>query len=585
MTYRRGVFKHIQENIHYKLFLAIVFVMITLLVFAVTISYYFSINENYQEMMTTNESSMTMAKTYIHEKIDYYDELIYSVLFDENFINSIDESEEESINFSSKTYIEDRLRILFNSNPDNIEKIQVYTRWDDRLVTLTGHQLLVSHDHSEWLIEKYDGRFLLEANDESFTLKRFINDFDKRDRIGGISISIKWKELKSAFEMLKVKDDHVFFLVDQSGKIIHSPYTDQSLSKEIFNYMKNTVIYNDFFIELDDYYVFTESIHEELYMVKFISKQSVFSSGHSIIKVGILIGVIAIIILLMFTLFFYWKVTKPIKKLACEMEKVIVDNFQTSIKINSHRSDEIGVLQKKYVEMVKKIRELIETEYMHELERRNAQFQALQHKINPHFLHNSLQVIGHHSLLSDGDKVYKMINSLGNIFRYTLRANKDISKIYEEVDYLKEYLYIQKQRFGEQLEVDIYVDDEIRQATVPILTLQPIVENSFSHGFMSDKQKWVIHMSLEKVLDEIEIRIHDNGVGIDSLVLDKLNQNFQEQPRDLSFKSKNIGLQNVNNRLKIIYGKEYGVKAYSQIGQGTEILIRIPLIISEEKLK
>jgi two-component system sensor histidine kinase YesM len=537
-------------------------------------------------MLTTNESSMEMAQTYMQEKITDYDELLYSVLFDEQFINSISQSDDESVEFALKRYMEDRLRNLFNSNPNHIEQIQTYTRWDDRLVTLTNHQVLVSNDHPEWESQEYEGEFLLEANDDYFTLKRYINDFDTRERLGGIAMSIKWHEMKSAFEMLNNKHDTNIFIVDGLGNVIHNPNSDRNSSQEVIESMKEEEItYTEPFIELNDYYVFTEFIHQDLYITKFISKDSVFSSGHSIIKVGILIGVIAIAILLVFSLFFYWKVTRPIKQLAYEMEKVIADNFHTSIKVDHQRTDEIRILQEKYVEMMKKIRELIETEYMHELEKKNAQFQALQHKINPHFLHNSLQLIGNTALSNDGTKVYEMIGSLGEIFRYTLRANKDIATIHEEINYLKEYLYIQQQRFGQQLEIDIYVDEEIKQATIPILTLQPIVENAFSHGFVSDQKEWNIHMSVEKVMDEVEIRIRDNGIGIDSHIIHQLNRIFEEEPKDLSYVRKSIGLQNVNNRLKIIYGREYGIKIYSDQHMGTEIFIRIPLIIDKGELE
>jgi len=574
------LFDNIRNNIHYKLFLTVILVMITLLILAVAISFYFSTNESYQEMKITNQSSMEMAQTYMQEKIANYDELLYSVLFDEQFINSFSQNKDESANFAAKQYIEDRLRNLLNSNPNGIECIRGYTKWDNRVVTLTDHQLSISYQHPEWTFQEYEGKSLLEANHDYFILKRLVNDFDTRELIGWVSMSVKWDEMYSAFEMLKNKKENILFIVDRSGEIIHNPYSGQTIPEDVSDSMKKGEV-TESFLELDDYYVFNQPIFSDVYITKFVPKQSVLAGGHSIIKIGILIGMMAIVILLGFSLFFYWKVTNPIRQLAYEMENVVIDNFQTSIKVDQQRSDEIGILQMNFVEMVQKIKQLIETEYKHELEKQNAQFQALQHKINPHFLHNSLQLIGNTALSNEGRKVYEMIEALSQMFRYTLRANKDIAMIHEEVNHLKQYLYIQKQRFKDRLFVDLYVDEEVEQSTMPMLTLQPIIENAFAHGFTTDKKQWKIHISLEKVLDEIEIRVTDNGKGIDASLINKMNQAFEEEPKDLSYVKKSIGLQNVNNRLKLIYGKEYGVKIYSGQNKGAEIFIRIPLILDE----
>ncbi len=533
-------------------------------------------------MRRSNQAAMEMAQTYMQEKITDYDELLYSLLFDENFVNSLKLTTDDSEIFAARQYMERRMINLFNSNPNNIKQVQTYTIWDERLVSLTDYQTAYHYHEPEWQNLDYEGRFLVDMNQEAFAIKRNVNDFYTRERIAAISLSVKWGVMASAFQMLQGKEEDIILVVNGDGEIVHQPFADQSKESQLTDLAQNDQLYQETFLELESFYAFQQAVHDNIHILKLIPKQSVLASGESIIQFGILIGVIAIFMIIGFSVFFYWKVTRPISVLASEMDKVVHDNFQTTMEIDQNRSDEIAILQRNFVDMIHQLKHLIEIEYKHALEKQQAQYQALQHKINPHFLHNSLQLIGNGALSNEGKQVYRMIQALGEMFRYTLRANKDVVTIDDEIKHLQQYLYIQKQRFQDRLVLDLYVDEEVSCSTIPILTLQPIVENAFSHAFASDDQKWRLSITVEIVLEEVEILIEDNGKGMEPATLQKVLASLQGHHKDLSYVKQSIGLQNVNNRLKIIYGDDYGIHMYSKQGGGTSVLIRIPLILEED---
>ncbi|GAE28837.1 sensor histidine kinase [Halalkalibacter hemicellulosilyticus] len=276
-----------------------------------------------------------------------------------------------------------------------------------------------------------------------------------------------------------------------------------------------------------------------------------------------------------FTLIFSSTITKPIRKLANEMEQVEKENFQTTTRL-SNRTDEVGRLERSYSYMINRIKQLIDQEYKSEIEKKDAQLIALQSKVNPHFLYNTLQLIGDRAFANKGEQVYEIIQALSRMFRYVVKQQKTLVTISEEVNYLQHYLAIQKRRFVGKLTVEVYVDEEAEEAELPVLTLQPIVENAFVHGFASSVDHWVLDISVQVVFDEVEIMITDNGKGLNEEKLQQVKErlrNSNQRPLD---QQDSIGVTNVDSRIKLLFGQEFGVEIESSEDIGTSITIRIP---------
>ena len=220
-----------------------------------------------------------------------------------------------------------------------------------------------------------------------------------------------------------------------------------------------------------------------------------------------------------------------------------------------------------------------------DLSKRQAQYRALQNQINPHFLYNTLDGIRSEALLAGMDSLADMTEALASFFRYTISRTENLVTIEEELENCRTYFKIQQYRFGSRLRLEIAWDEEdwevIRKALIPKLTLQPVIENSIIHGTELKIGEGVTRIILERSQTRTVIRVRDNGVGMGEEQLRELNGKLRagEQEPDSSTHGREggVALTNVNNRIRLIFGEEYGIHVYSMLGEGTEVEISVPL--------
>jgi two-component system LytT family sensor kinase len=198
-----------------------------------------------------------------------------------------------------------------------------------------------------------------------------------------------------------------------------------------------------------------------------------------------------------------------------------------------------------------------------------AELDALHAQINPHFLFNTLNTIITYTR-TDPDTARKLLIRLASFFRQTLKRHGHFNTLREEIEYVNTYLILEKARFREKLKIQRNIDPALLDLKVPVLTMQPLVENAVKHGIQPKMGPGTVQISAKLVDGEMLFVIKDNGVGIDS----------ERLPKVLlpGFGSGNgVGLSNVNERLKSLYGEEYGLRIESEIDKGTEVYVRIPL--------
>lgn len=220
-----------------------------------------------------------------------------------------------------------------------------------------------------------------------------------------------------------------------------------------------------------------------------------------------------------------------------------------------------------------------------ELNKRQAQYLALQNQINPHFLYNTLESIRSEALIAGLDSVAEMTEALARFFRYTISKTENMVFVEEELQNCETYFQIQQYRFGSRLKLHIEYDSLDREAImtckIPKLTLQPILENSIIHGTELKIGESNIRIHLELTEKRLIIRVSDDGVGMDDQVLYQLNKRLLRKEDHSVYHSQNpeggIALINVNNRIKLIFGDEYGLHVYSALQKGTDVDISIPL--------
>jgi two-component system, sensor histidine kinase YesM len=282
---------------------------------------------------------------------------------------------------------------------------------------------------------------------------------------------------------------------------------------------------------------------------------------------------LAICITVLFSWFISNKISDPVTHLEKSMRKVTAGDLNTRIYIESGES-EVVALTESFNHMVSRIQNLIkENQKEHELKRKT-ELEALQSQINPHFLYNTLDSIVWMAETEHKDEVITMVNALANFFRISISDGKGIIKLRDEIRHAKNYMLIQKNRYTDKFEYETHADESLLELMVPKLMVQPLLENALYHGmeYLMDVGKIVVTAEADEKY--LYVRVSDNGVGMDEETL----KNILEEKRD---KRNGIGVKNVNERIKLIFGQEYGLFYESEIEVGTTVTIKLPKISYE----
>lgn len=237
-------------------------------------------------------------------------------------------------------------------------------------------------------------------------------------------------------------------------------------------------------------------------------------------------------------------------------------------------------------EVTQKVQEIMNNNELISATKKQAQYLALQNQINPHFLYNTLEGIRGETLDAGLENVSKMTEALATFFRYTISNVENLVNLEDELTNVSNYYIIERYRFGERLSLSVEYDTanetEIMSYKLPKLTLQPIVENSICHGIERKIGEGTLRIKIENTSSRLIITISDNGMGMTEQRLkeinDKLNNMTLEYIKPDSEIYGGIAVVNVNNRIKLLFGEEYGISMQSTLHVGTDVEITLPLI-------
>ncbi len=270
-------------------------------------------------------------------------------------------------------------------------------------------------------------------------------------------------------------------------------------------------------------------------------------------------------------------IVNPIRKLIFLMRKAEDGNL--SVTMNVKYNDEIGQLGKSFNVMLGKISKLMDKVFEEQQEIRKAEFKALQAQINPHFLYNTLDSIIWLARAHRDDEVVAMVNALTKLFRIALSRGREIITIQEEIEHVNSYLTIQHIRYKNKFTYDVSVPENLVQYRILKLILQPIIENAIYHGIKMKREEGHISLQAYESGECVVFEIQDTGIGMTEETLAALNNTLKDVSGE---KLESYGLRNVNERIKIYFGKDYGLSFTSQYGIGTKVEIKIPKITEVE---
>ena len=250
-----------------------------------------------------------------------------------------------------------------------------------------------------------------------------------------------------------------------------------------------------------------------------------------------------------------------------------VEDGKLDINLNIESDDEFKSIGHSFNMMLGSIRHLIERHDKMALENNMAIVQMMESQFNPHFLFNTLESIRY--LVKFNPKVAdKTVVNLSKLLRYSIQNTVDTVRFKEEFDFVKRYIEIMKVRFGERLEFNDNISDEVKDVSVPKMIVQPIVENAVKYGFGEDVEVLRVEISAYIEDEKLYIIVKDDGVGIEEDLLKDLVFNLNEKYNS----SDHIGLYNVHKRIELLYGIEYGLEINSEAGKGTEVVLVLPEI-------
>jgi two-component system sensor histidine kinase YesM len=454
-----------------------------------------------------------------------------------------------------------------------------YTNWhydgklaEDYLLPYMNGKLIPSDNSVIWKdIEKNYVYNDVKSKPYVLTLIKNVNDEWYNQKYGTIIISIPEIEIRKFIS--SSNNNYKRFIIDKNMNII-SDSNGENITKS-FEEIYDGVIPKErkgYFIDklnsgnkvLITYYKI-DTMQWTVIDIKsydYITQELTQSNNRLLIG-----NIICIFVFLGVAGFIARSIAKPIKLLTKEMLLTDLESVYQQVRIK--RRDEIGVLEDSFNTMRKNIHKLMQENLEKERKKREAELEALQAQISPHFLFNTLNAVRWAAINNNSKKAADMVLALGNLLRMTIIKNNELISIEQEIENLKYYIAIIKMRHATMFDVFYDIDESIRDFQIPKLLLQPLVENAILHGFEQLKVGGRIDIIGTEKKDKILILIKDNGKGMDTTFL-------LEEKNIKSLKFSGIGIENVNERIKIHYGKEYGIVIKSEPGRGTTVEVWLP---------
>lgn len=408
------------------------------------------------------------------------------------------------------------------------------------------------------------------------TLSRGIRNFSgKGENDGVVFIDLNYSAISELCDQNSMGSRGYIFILDENGNIVYHPQQQQ--------------LYNELQTENIDLVMNAESdtirtgrgSDEKIYtmarsdktgwtIVGCMNTAELLKKSQKAQSIYLVMAVGLVAVALFLSNIIARNITLPIQKLRDSMARVQEGDFHgADIEVLSE--NEIGSLTKSFNVMTHRIEELMEQNIHEQEQKRKSEMKALQSQINPHFLYNTLDSIIWMAEGKKNEEVVLMTASLARLLRQSISNEDEVVSIGNEIEYVRSYLTIQKMRYKDKLEFEIDVDPSIKYIKIVKLVLQPIVENAIYHGLKYKESKGLLIVRGYTRGENAFIEIADNGVGMDAETLKHIFERHK-----VNYHSNGVGVYNVQKRLQLHYGADYGITYRSEPGIGTTATIIIP---------
>ena len=413
-----------------------------------------------------------------------------------------------------------------------------------------------------------------------------IHRFDDKQPIALVVFHLRPYHLEGILDEIKTVPEETILVFNDQNEVMVADYgTDWNMDTGLVEGIRRELAEGDRKeASYDDQFWFYRSVSGgKMQILLTIPNQTIVDALFPTVASSIFVAIIAVLASVVCSVVYSKAIIRPIRDLSVEMKTITLNEYSGSTL--ESREDEIGILQDSFNHMITRNKELIAQQYQAKLEKRNAQLRALQAQINPHFMYNTLQVIGGMALEKDAPEVYSVTLALSDILRYSLNFSKEMVCLEEEVEYLKSYVMIQNERFGGKVQLKLELEPDTRKCLIPKLILQPLAENSFEHGLLNKAGDWLLTVESHTTPEgDLLICIKDNGIGFDSERLAQIREKIELDTVKALNSGSHIGLANVHARIKLRSAKEgHGVSIDSSPETGTTVSVRMPALYEERK--
>lgn len=442
---------------------------------------------------------------------------------------------EKSDEFIKKIFL-----VSENGNIISNEKVNLETNKD--MKNISWYKKLINSNNMAFASKADFSKISSDSSKNIISISKEIKDKNNK-RLGFVVINLSYKFLEDFLSTINFgKDGYVFILSSEEELLFKSKNMEDFGKKDYEKLLKKRMKPEK--MDFVSSNVFIPNTQWKLVGISF--SNAISNLKKQLIESSLILAIIVFILTLLVSIFVSKKISKPIIYLIGEIKKT--DKKLYKIKSLPQASSEIQILTKEYNNLIDRIFVLTEDIEKKEEQKRTYQVKALQSQINPHFLYNTLDTILWLVEFGENEKAIKVTKNLGMLLRNSLNIDEDFVKLDKEIEHAKNYLDIQKIRYDNKFTYEFIKKIETSSLYVPKLILQPIIENAIYHGIREKKSKSYIKIIVEKNPEYLIIKIIDNGLGP------------KEKKENIPTKLGGIGMENVNNRIKLLCGEKYNLK-------------------------
>ena len=585
----RDVLRHF-KSVRSALFAAISVMVLCAVVIVVAISLRFTRTSVFDNAVVYTRTIVRQTNQNIDSYIDYMDNIATMVSGSRDTQTFLYNKDEATLQVSEcRQRLVEQFRTILKSRND-IRNIGLIQKDGNRLFNNGGQQknAYLDLDTQAWyknaitsnrsgLTSSHVQHVIRGERPWVITVSRGVRNFTgSGNREGVVFIDLNYSAISELCDQNSIGSKGYVFLLDQDGNVVYHPQQQQlynELQTENIDLVMNTDKETLMDGSGDNARIYTISRSEKTgwTVVGCTNVAELLKDSKKARSIYVLVAAILVVVALVLSNFIARNITRPLQQLRDSMARVQEGDFGAAeVEVTSR--NEVGSLTRSFNVMTSRIQELMKQNIYEQQQKRKSELKALQSQINPHFLYNTLDSIIWMAEGKKNEEVVVMTASLARLLRQSISNEEEQVPIGQEVEYARSYLTIQKMRYKDKLEFQIQVDAQIMGVPIIKLVLQPLIENAIYHGLKYKEGKGLLIVRGYREGENAVLQIKDNGAGMDEQTLSHIFEKHK-----VNYRSNGVGVYNVQKRLQLYYGMDYGITYSSKQGEGTTASIVIPM--------